>query len=73
MDTLTRCPQARDVEEGADMVMVKPGGAYLDIIRDVKEQVGTGVFRRSCVSFFKNHHYYFYFYYHNYYLGVRDI
>lgn len=29
---------ARDIEEGADMVMVKPGGPYLDIIRDVKEQ-----------------------------------
>jgi porphobilinogen synthase len=26
-----------DVEEGADMVMVKPAGAYLDIIRAVKE------------------------------------
>ncbi|KAI9013679.1 tetrapyrrole biosynthesis porphobilinogen synthase [Hyaloraphidium curvatum] len=26
----------RDVEEGADMVMVKPGGQYLDIVRDVK-------------------------------------
>ena len=24
----------RDVEEGADIIMVKPGGAYLDIIRD---------------------------------------
>lgn len=31
--------QARDVEEGADMVMVKPGGPYLDVIRDVKENV----------------------------------
>jgi porphobilinogen synthase len=26
---------ARDVEEGADFVMVKPGGPYLDICRDV--------------------------------------
>lgn len=25
----------RDIEEGADFVMVKPGGAYLDICRDV--------------------------------------
>lgn len=36
------CPvwfQARDVEEGADMLMVKPGMAYLDIVRDVKEKV----------------------------------
>ncbi len=28
-----------DVAEGADMVMVKPAGAYLDIIRDVREAV----------------------------------
>ena len=27
---------ARDVREGADMLMVKPGLAYLDIVRDVK-------------------------------------
>lgn len=27
--------------EGADMVMVKPGGPYLDIVRDVKERVST--------------------------------
>lgn len=32
-------PQKRDVEEGADILMVKPGGAYLDIIRDAKEMV----------------------------------
>jgi porphobilinogen synthase len=30
---------ARDVEEGADMVMVKPGGPYLDLVRDVKNSV----------------------------------
>jgi len=29
----------RDVEEGADFVMVKPAGPYLDIIRDVKNTV----------------------------------
>lgn len=28
----------RDVEEGADMLMVKPGIAYLDIVRDVKNE-----------------------------------
>ena len=28
-----------DIEQGADMVMVKPAGAYLDIIRAVREQV----------------------------------
>jgi porphobilinogen synthase len=29
---------AQDLEEGADMVMVKPGMPYLDIVRRVKEQ-----------------------------------
>ena len=29
----------RDIEEGADIVMVKPGLAYLDIIRDIRENV----------------------------------
>ncbi len=29
----------RDIEEGADIVMVKPGLAYLDIIRDLRDQV----------------------------------
>ncbi len=28
-----------DVEEGADIVMVKPAHAYLDIIREVKNEV----------------------------------
>jgi porphobilinogen synthase len=28
-----------DVEQGADMVMVKPAGAYLDVIRAVREKV----------------------------------
>lgn len=28
----------RDVAEGADFLMVKPGMAYLDIVRDVKEK-----------------------------------
>jgi porphobilinogen synthase len=32
---------ARDLAEGADMVMVKPGMAYLDICRDVKEAFGV--------------------------------
>ena len=31
--------QDRDVQEGADMLMVKPGMAYLDIVRDVKNKV----------------------------------
>jgi porphobilinogen synthase len=29
----------RDVEQGADFVMVKPAGPYLDIIRDLKNTV----------------------------------
>ena len=35
---------ALDLEEGADMVMVKPGLPYLDIIRRVKEQFGVPTF-----------------------------
>ena len=29
----------RDIEEGADIVMVKPGLAYLDIIRDLRDNI----------------------------------
>ena len=32
------CTQIRDAEEGADMLMVKPGGPYLDVLRDVKNE-----------------------------------
>ncbi len=32
---------ALDLEEGADMVMVKPGMPYLDIIRRIKDQFGV--------------------------------
>ena len=32
-----------DVEQGADMVMVKPAGAYLDVIRAVRERVEVPV------------------------------
>jgi porphobilinogen synthase len=32
-----------DVEEGADMVMVKPGMAYLDIVREIKNAVNVPV------------------------------
>jgi porphobilinogen synthase len=35
---------ALDLEEGADMVMVKPGMPYLDIVRRVKERFGVPVF-----------------------------
>jgi porphobilinogen synthase len=29
-----------DIEEGADIIMVKPAGPYLDIIRQVKDKFG---------------------------------
>ena len=35
---------ALDLEEGADMVMVKPGMPYLDIIRRVKDEFGVPTF-----------------------------
>lgn len=35
---------AADISEGADMVMVKPGMPYLDILRDVKEAFGMPTF-----------------------------
>ncbi len=33
-----------DLEEGADMVMIKPGMPYLDIVRRIKEQFGVPTF-----------------------------
>ena len=33
-----------DLEEGADMIMVKPGMPYLDIVRRVKDQFGAPTF-----------------------------
>ena len=35
---------ARDLDEGADMVMVKPGQPYLDICRSVKDAFGAPTF-----------------------------
>ncbi|AEX99911.1 delta-aminolevulinic acid dehydratase [Oceanimonas sp. GK1] len=35
---------AFDLEEGADMVMVKPGMPYLDVVRRVKDQFGVPTF-----------------------------
>jgi len=35
---------ARDLDEGADMVMVKPGMPYLDICREVKDGFGVPTF-----------------------------
>jgi porphobilinogen synthase len=34
---------AQDVSEGADIIMVKPAGAYLDVIRRVKDATGMPV------------------------------
>ena len=38
------CEVALDLDEGADMVMVKPGMPYLDIVRRVKERFGVPTF-----------------------------
>jgi porphobilinogen synthase len=35
---------AMDIEEGADMVMVKPGMPYLDVVRRVKDEFGVPTF-----------------------------
>ncbi|MFB2538726.1 porphobilinogen synthase [Acinetobacter sp. c3-l95] len=35
---------ALDIQEGADMVMVKPGMPYLDVVRDVKDTFGVPTF-----------------------------
>lgn len=35
---------ALDIEEGADMVMIKPGMPYLDIVRRVKDEFGVPTF-----------------------------
>ncbi len=47
MDTANREEAIRetqmDIEEGADIVMVKPGLAYLDIVRDIKNAVDVPV------------------------------
>jgi porphobilinogen synthase len=38
---------ALDIAEGADMVMVKPGMPYLDIVRRVKDEFRVPTFRLS--------------------------
>lgn len=35
---------AMDIAEGADMVMIKPGMPYLDIVRRVKQEIGVPTF-----------------------------
>lgn len=35
---------ALDIKEGADMVMVKPGQPYLDVVREVKDNFGVPTF-----------------------------
>lgn len=48
MDPANRLEAIREVEldlqEGADMVMVKPGMPYLDVVREVKERFGVPTF-----------------------------
>ena len=38
-----------DIEEGADIVMVKPGLPYLDIVRSVKDTFNIPGFGVSCI------------------------
>ena len=38
------CVLALDLAEGADIVMVKPGMPYLDIVRRIKDQFGAPTF-----------------------------
>jgi porphobilinogen synthase len=40
---LARRAVARDVAEGADVIMVKPAGPYLDVIRDTRDRVDVPV------------------------------
>ena len=35
---------ALDIQEGADMVIVKPGIPYLDVVREVKDTFGVPTF-----------------------------
>jgi porphobilinogen synthase len=35
---------ALDIQEGADMVIVKPGMPYLDVVREVKDTFGVPTF-----------------------------
>ncbi|MDP4622530.1 MAG: porphobilinogen synthase, partial [Hydrogenophaga sp.] len=42
--TQARREVALDIAEGADMVMVKPGMPYLDIVRRVKDEFGVPTF-----------------------------
>jgi len=37
---------AMDIEEGADMVMVKPGMPYLDIVRRVKDELAVPTYAK---------------------------
>jgi porphobilinogen synthase len=39
---------ALDIEEGADMIMVKPGLPYLDIAARVKDAFGMPTFAYRC-------------------------
>ncbi len=41
---------ALDIQEGADMVIVKPGMPYLDIVREVKDTFGVPTFVYQVVA-----------------------
>ncbi len=41
---------ALDIEEGADMVMVKPGMPYLDIVRRVKDEFGVPTYAYQVIG-----------------------
>ena len=47
---------ALDIDEGADMVMVKPGLPYLDIVRRVKDAFGSADLRLSGVRRIRDDH-----------------
>ena len=47
---------ALDIAEGADMVMVKPGMPYLDIVRRVKDAFGDAHLRLSGVRRVRDDH-----------------
>ena len=42
---------ALDLAEGADMVMVKPGMPYLDIVRRVKDEFKVPTYAYQAVSY----------------------
>src|SRR5262245_64426828 len=41
---------ALDIAEGADMIMVKPGLPYLDVLRRVKDEIGMPTFAHQAAG-----------------------